>query len=497
MITLKIQTPQYVEDCMVNDCKYVLETCIGSGRSENERCLWSPFLRFANNLLQTRYLANIIFDVDDVQSSFYFNANLSYYKENSLLKSERFKDVIFRYKEIQTIYSLEFTTLTMEMRIKCKSGFYPKNKCSVSCFDNPPIYKCDELGNKICLKGYFFDPLSNHCLPDYCSRDQQDCQNNGTCINEPQGSKCYCAKEFSGDSCEIWDPCLNHGCLNGGYCMIRKAARDYICQCLDNFYGKYCEHVENPCFSVRCGQSAQCEIVENEAKCVMKKTKPSTTESTNILGTLSSKSKLSSIKLMKKEKIDNFQIEKETVRLVQYHPFRNEYTTLAIIMVLVVFMLGSFGVLFWILKIKYSRKKGKMYANYPTLPIMPSIFNTASTYRSGEDNFRRWHSLDDNSFYVCNQFQGDGNHPYRSGSHIWPKHDHTIDSYRDNYPSLNSPHRMCHSMIRPRMPRLCEPGNLDSSDLNFNGTVNSQNDSEKMDDFNNYLGIDDPAIIDI
>lgn len=122
-----------------------------------------------------------------------------------------------------------------------------------------------------------------------------------------------------GDYCEKWDPCVKHQCLNGGYCKEIKTERYYTCLCSNNYHGKYCELEYNPCFQSKCVGNTQCKVVDNKATCVTKNIEITRTRSTTLSDTTTNKSKSSTIKVMKKE---NIQLEKETVRLVQYHPFR-------------------------------------------------------------------------------------------------------------------------------------------------------------------------------
>ena len=92
---------------------------------------------------------------------------------------------------------------------------------------------------------------------------------------------------------------------------------------IENYFGQFCENLENPCSLLKCSQNSKCIITENEPKCVKLKRhfikKMSTTPIT------SSSRKLVTMSIIKEKNhimMENIQIDKETVRLVRDHPFK-------------------------------------------------------------------------------------------------------------------------------------------------------------------------------
>jgi len=62
------------------------------------------------------------------------------------------------------------------------------------------------------------------------------CQNGGTCVPGFSNTRtCECPEGYSGDVCEIEDPCMDVDCENDGRCM------DGICYCAGSHFGENCE----------------------------------------------------------------------------------------------------------------------------------------------------------------------------------------------------------------------------------------------------------------
>ncbi len=68
------------------------------------------------------------------------------------------------------------------------------------------------------------------------------CQN-GQCINRGGSFICQCPPGYSGNRCEIKDPCTPNPCVNG-QCMNQGG--NYLCQCPPGYSGQRCE-IKDPC----------------------------------------------------------------------------------------------------------------------------------------------------------------------------------------------------------------------------------------------------------
>ncbi len=90
---------------------------------------------------------------------------------------------------------------------------------------------------QMCVCGSGFNgPL---CDAEECQAGS--CVNNGTCVEEPNGSHCNCTDGFNGTRCEnnIDDCPTVNPCLNGGTCQ--DGVNSYSCVCLSNYTGICCE----------------------------------------------------------------------------------------------------------------------------------------------------------------------------------------------------------------------------------------------------------------
>src|SRR5213075_98032 len=60
-----------------------------------------------------------------------------------------------------------------------------------------------------------------------------NCTNNGTCIitfgDDKNTTGCNCTSQFSGDRCELLNPCSSDACKNGGTCISN--GTDFHCNC--------------------------------------------------------------------------------------------------------------------------------------------------------------------------------------------------------------------------------------------------------------------------
>ena len=69
----------------------------------------------------------------------------------------------------------------------------------------------------------------------------------------------------SGYDCETdIDDCERDPCMNGGICA--DGVNNYLCQCLDGFYGKRCETNVDECSSAPC-QNGRCVDIVNGYTC--------------------------------------------------------------------------------------------------------------------------------------------------------------------------------------------------------------------------------------
>ncbi len=133
------------------------------------------------------------------------------------------------------------------------------NSNSVNCFDK--ANRC--LNGGSCLKDmgeYFY---SCKCLPGYSGQqcevydpcNTRPCLNNGKCAAK-HGSyfECNCTEQFYGTYCEKQNPCTNYTCANGGLCKINHSTNDYFCVCLGNFMGRNCNQCKPQFVGLSCDQ---------------------------------------------------------------------------------------------------------------------------------------------------------------------------------------------------------------------------------------------------
>jgi hypothetical protein len=120
-----------------------------------------------------------------------------------------------------------------------------KNSCDLNPCKNSgvciPMTKTNDPSrpNFLCkCKGQFIGALCE--LTDYCQNASLSCLNGGSCINNFDGYKCLCAKEWTGKQCESMQlACTASMCHNGGTCTLRSNAVE--CRCPNNYNGQYCE----------------------------------------------------------------------------------------------------------------------------------------------------------------------------------------------------------------------------------------------------------------
>uniref|UniRef100_A0A8D3AFN6 Slit homolog 3 (Drosophila) n=1 Tax=Scophthalmus maximus TaxID=52904 RepID=A0A8D3AFN6_SCOMX len=105
--------------------------------------------------------------------------------------------------------------------------------------------------------------------PDDC--EDNDCENNSTCIDGVNNYTCICPPNYTGDLCEeVVDPCL-HGfdpCQHDSKCV--HVGRSYRCDCLPGYVGQHCEQDYNDCLENKCQHGAECADAVNGYTCVCK-----------------------------------------------------------------------------------------------------------------------------------------------------------------------------------------------------------------------------------
>ncbi|XP_071821592.1 protein crumbs-like isoform X2 [Apostichopus japonicus] len=91
---------------------------------------------------------------------------------------------------------------------------------------------------------------------DVCGTD--DCQNNGSCIDEWEAFSCSCeGTGFEGQKCDVEiDECDSSPCLNGATCL--DLLMGYDCLCLAGYEGKNCSVDKDDCAEGNCTNGSTC-----------------------------------------------------------------------------------------------------------------------------------------------------------------------------------------------------------------------------------------------
>ena len=95
------------------------------------------------------------------------------------------------------------------------------------------------------------------CIDDLT---KNQCGDNGVCVANGKKAECQCQSFHSGEFCQISPPCERSGapiCQNNGVCQnLGTNENDFICDCIDNFWGLNCELppacITNPCIEGSC-----------------------------------------------------------------------------------------------------------------------------------------------------------------------------------------------------------------------------------------------------
>merc|ERR1712227_310055 len=130
----------------------------------------------------------------------------------------------------------------------CSSiSFNAKGICKMKPEDLNSNNRQDNANWVTCHKDAF--SAGDGCDPDPCNGV-------GACL---EGECVTCSEGYSGDHCEIKDPCLDVVCKNEGTCT------DGACTCAEGFIGTDCG-TEDLCFGVNCLNGGACS--EGACACV-------------------------------------------------------------------------------------------------------------------------------------------------------------------------------------------------------------------------------------
>ncbi|XP_056150373.1 protein jagged-2b isoform X2 [Lampris incognitus] len=221
--------------------------------------------------------------------------------------------------------------LVYRIRVRCDENYYG-SKCNELCVPRDDYfghYRCEPLGNRVCLEGWMGQACStaickqgcnllhgscslpgeckcnygwqgqfcDECLPypgcvhgtcvkpwqcnceknwggllcdkdlNYCGR-HQPCVNGGTCMNtEPDEYHCACPHGYSGKTCQIVEhACSSNPCANGGTC--HEVSSGFQCHCPPGWEGPTCASDMDECASRPCAQGGTCIDRENGFECV-------------------------------------------------------------------------------------------------------------------------------------------------------------------------------------------------------------------------------------
>ncbi len=87
------------------------------------------------------------------------------------------------------------------------------------------------------------------CDPDPCVH--------GECVADGEGASCECEAGWTGELCELADPCAGFGCENGGTC-VADGGGGARCDCPAGFEGERCETDVDECAESPCLNGGTC-----------------------------------------------------------------------------------------------------------------------------------------------------------------------------------------------------------------------------------------------
>lgn len=101
--------------------------------------------------------------------------------------------------------------------------------------------------------------------------DPNLCQNNATCVPTVEEFVCQCKDVFFGKYCEkrISDlDCRSNQCYNSGKCEPSENNDFYSCKCNLGYYGTFCQNKVSPCARLPCLNHGYCSAIDSNAfKC--------------------------------------------------------------------------------------------------------------------------------------------------------------------------------------------------------------------------------------
>ncbi|XP_066252818.1 protein crumbs [Euwallacea similis] len=172
---------------------------------------------------------------------------------NSIESAEMYIDDGFLFKIDQNKKTDKFKGCVSEIRIGglllpyfTTKEIYPKDTYSEEFFELQPLV----------------DKVDLDCILCY----DNDCNNQGQCINSTETYKCDCNEGYTADDCSIdINECENNQCENGATCVDLIAK--YDCQCAVGYEGEHCQIDIDECQSNPCKHGGVCHDLVGTFKC--------------------------------------------------------------------------------------------------------------------------------------------------------------------------------------------------------------------------------------
>ena len=156
-------------------------------------------------------------------------------KQNSNINQKQLADVIS--SSNYTIQGSPIQDVTVTDYDECASANDNNCNSNENCINEPGTYSCQ------CKTGY----TGSSCVDINECMTTRPCGGNATCLNTDGSYTCTCLLGYQGDpysarGCSI--ACNNDFCINGGTCTYNNNQR--ICRCPPNFTGIRCENTITP-----------------------------------------------------------------------------------------------------------------------------------------------------------------------------------------------------------------------------------------------------------